>query len=108
MPAWRLPRHVAALSTPSRPDLLLELVECFFHRVRLVERSRLANFDAVNQRELDHALEIDLRELFPHDLENRAPPLTRQLERFHEERSDIAHDLVGPYDDGRCPALKGL
>jgi hypothetical protein len=24
----------------------------------------------VNKRELDHALEIDLRVLFPHDLEN--------------------------------------
>jgi hypothetical protein len=30
----------------------------------------LAKFDAVNQRELDHALEIDLWELFPDDLEN--------------------------------------
>jgi hypothetical protein len=34
---------------------------------RLVELFRLAKFDAVNQREPDHALEMDLWELFPHD-----------------------------------------
>jgi hypothetical protein len=44
--------------------------ESFLHRARLVELFRLAKFDAVNQRELDHALEMDLWELFPHDLDN--------------------------------------
>jgi hypothetical protein len=38
---------------PFSTDALLELGESFLHRARLVERSRLANFDAVNQRELD-------------------------------------------------------
>ena len=57
-------------STTLRPDTLLELGESFLLRPRLVELFRLAKFDAVNQRELDHALKIDLWKLFPHDLEN--------------------------------------
>jgi Hydantoinase/oxoprolinase C-terminal domain len=37
---------------------------------------RLAKFDAVNQRELDHALEMDLWELFPHDQSRRKSSLS--------------------------------
>src|SRR5580700_5317311 len=43
---------------------------------RLVELFRLAKFDAVNQRELDHALEMDLSELFPHDQSRRKSSLS--------------------------------
>ena len=57
-------------------DALLELGESFLHRARLVELFRLAKFDAVNQRELDHALEMDLWELFPHDQSRRKSSLS--------------------------------
>ena len=61
---------------PFSADALLELGESFLHRARLVELFRLAKFDAVNQRELDHALEIDLWELFPHDQSRRKSSLS--------------------------------
>jgi hypothetical protein len=63
-------QEVLEQSAPFRADALLELGESFLLRAWHVERFRLAKFDAVNLRQLDHALEIDLWKLFPHDLEN--------------------------------------